>query len=148
MPDLKRIMVFKRGTWLGLKGEIPMGGHCDPSSGAGLSLMWKNAQKNDKKKNTSEIINRIMPHRRPLAVNIECRPWKELSRAMSRHHWKEMSVIIISLKIRRIGLEVCIHFVRPVVSIRDPRAAEMGHGLWSTMWNECLLLISIYNSLA
>ena len=61
-------MVFNRGTWIGLNGEIPWGGHIIPSSMVGASLEWKKAQKKEKKNNTSEVINRIMPHRIPLAT--------------------------------------------------------------------------------
>ena len=43
-----------------------MGGQIDPSSGVGASLLWKKAQKNEKKKATSEVINRIIPRRRPV----------------------------------------------------------------------------------
>jgi hypothetical protein len=38
-----------------------VGGQFTPISMVGESLLWKNPQKNDKKKNTSEVINKIMP---------------------------------------------------------------------------------------
>lgn len=57
--------MFKRGTWKGLKGFSPEGGHILPNSTVGDRLLWKKAQKKDKKKNTSETINKIIPHRRP-----------------------------------------------------------------------------------
>jgi hypothetical protein len=47
-----------------------VGGHCSPNSMVGESLLWKKAQKKEKKKSTSDVINRIMPHRIPL-VTIE-----------------------------------------------------------------------------
>jgi hypothetical protein len=62
------MIVFKRGTWIGLKGEIPRGGHCIPISIVGAKLLWKNAQKNEKKNKTSEVINRIIPQRIPPAT--------------------------------------------------------------------------------
>jgi hypothetical protein len=47
-----------------LNGEIPVGGHVDPSFIVGKNLLWKNAQENEvKKRNTSEIMNRIILHR-------------------------------------------------------------------------------------
>jgi hypothetical protein len=49
-----------------MNGEIPVGGQIDPSLIVGVRFLWKNAQKNEI--NTSEIINRIIPHRRPLAT--------------------------------------------------------------------------------
>lgn len=45
-----------------------MGGHVDPSSIVGDRLLWKNAQKNDAKNSTSEMMNRIIPHRNPLVT--------------------------------------------------------------------------------
>lgn len=41
----------------------------------GDSLLWKNAQKNDAKNRTSEIMNRIIPHRSPLVTVLVCNPW-------------------------------------------------------------------------
>lgn len=51
-----------------------MGGHIDPNSIVGDSLLWKNAQKNDAKNNTSEIMNRIIPHRSPFVTIFVCSP--------------------------------------------------------------------------
>jgi len=45
---------------------MPVGGHAQPISGVGDRLLWKNAQKNAKKNNTSEVINRIIPQRNPV----------------------------------------------------------------------------------
>jgi hypothetical protein len=67
-PDARSTAVFNRGTLKGLMGVIPTGGQQQPSSGVGAKLLWKNAQKNAKKKHTSDRMNRIMPHRRPLAT--------------------------------------------------------------------------------
>jgi hypothetical protein len=33
---------------------------------AGERLLWKKAQKKDRKKSTSEVINKIIPHRNPI----------------------------------------------------------------------------------
>jgi len=57
--------VFSSGTLNGFSGVIPVGGHVQPISGVGERLLWKNAQKNAKKKSTSEVIKRIIPQRRP-----------------------------------------------------------------------------------
>lgn len=61
-PEARRMAVLRRGIWNGLKAWIPAGGHMVPSSTAGDSLLWKKAQKNEKKNKTSEVINRIIPH--------------------------------------------------------------------------------------
>jgi len=44
------MIVFNNGTWSGLKGVTPVGGHWRPISIVGDSLLWKKAQKNEKKK--------------------------------------------------------------------------------------------------
>jgi hypothetical protein len=64
-PEAKRMIVLRRGTWAGLKGLIPLGGQLNPISIEGTSLLWKKAQKKLKKNITSEIINKIIPHRIP-----------------------------------------------------------------------------------
>lgn len=63
-PEASRTAVFSRGTLNGLMGVMPVGGQVQPSSGVGARLLWKKAQKNDRKKQTSERINRIMPKRK------------------------------------------------------------------------------------
>lgn len=65
MPEEIRIIVLRRGMSNGLKGLIPIGGHDWPISMAGARDEWKYAQKNDRKKKISEIINKIIPRRRP-----------------------------------------------------------------------------------
>ena len=42
---------------------MPYGGHIEPTSILGDKLLWKNAQKNLKKKKISETINKIIPQR-------------------------------------------------------------------------------------
>jgi hypothetical protein len=64
-PEARRIAVLRRGIWRGLKGLIPQGGHIAPISIVGARLLWKKAQKKEIKKKTSEIINKIIPHRNP-----------------------------------------------------------------------------------
>ena len=67
-PEARRTAVFNKGILNGFSGVIPAGGQQHPSSGVGDKLLWKNAQKNAKKKRTSDVINRIIPHRRPLVT--------------------------------------------------------------------------------
>jgi hypothetical protein len=63
-PEARRTAVFKRGTLKALIGVIPVGGQVHPISGVGARALWKNAQKNAKKKQTSDKIKRIIPNRR------------------------------------------------------------------------------------
>lgn len=65
---------------------MPAGGQNAPISGAGESLLWKNAQKKDTKKSTSEVMKRIIPHRSPYVTGEVWWPCMVPSRAMSRHH--------------------------------------------------------------
>jgi len=44
---------------------IPIGGQQEPNSIAGARLLWKKAQKKEKKNIISETINKIIPIRRP-----------------------------------------------------------------------------------
>jgi hypothetical protein len=60
--------VLRRGTWTGLNADTPIGGHKSPISITGVRLLWKNAQKKEKKNITSEIIKRIIPMRRPFVT--------------------------------------------------------------------------------
>jgi hypothetical protein len=60
--------VFNIGTLNGFNGVIPDGGHMHPNSGVGDKLLWKNAQKNAKKNNTSDVINKIIPQRNPFVT--------------------------------------------------------------------------------
>jgi hypothetical protein len=77
-----------------LKTKIPIGGQILPISILGDKLLWKKAQKNLTKKNTSEVINKIIPHRSPLITKIVCNPWKVPSRDTSRHHWIIVKIVI------------------------------------------------------
>ena len=67
-PDETSTIVFNKGTWNGLNTWIPNGGHSLPTSMLGDKLLWKNAQKNLKKKKTSDTINKAIPHRKPSSV--------------------------------------------------------------------------------
>ena len=73
-PDDSKIIVFNKGIWKGLKGIIPFGGQAIPISTAGDKLLWKKAQKKEKKNNTSDTINKIIPHRSPATTILVCKP--------------------------------------------------------------------------
>ena len=64
-PDDRRTAVFSKGTKKGLRGLMPVGGQVTPISTLGARLLWKKAQKNAKKKQTSEVMNSIIPYRSP-----------------------------------------------------------------------------------
>lgn len=66
--------MFNSGTWIGLKAEIPAGGQARPISITGAKLLWKKAQKKEKKNMTSEIINKIIPKRSPFVIIEVWRP--------------------------------------------------------------------------
>ena len=77
--------MLRRGTENGLIGIIPVGGQLQPISGVGANLLWKKAQKKAKKNITSEVINRIIPRRRPASTKDVWCPRKVASRMTSRH---------------------------------------------------------------
>lgn len=60
-PDDSSTAVFSNGTSNGFSGEIPVGGHSAPNSGAGTRLTWYRVQKNPRKKKTSDTMNSIIP---------------------------------------------------------------------------------------
>ena len=64
-PDARRIAVLRRGTAKGLIGVMAVGGQVQPSWWVGDRLLWKNDQKKEKKKATSERMKRIMPTCKP-----------------------------------------------------------------------------------
>lgn len=136
-PDASRTAVFNKGTLKGLMGSIPVGGHLQPISGVGASLLWKNAQKNAKKNKTSDAINKIIPHRSPLVTYDVWCPMNTPSRITSRHHW-----IIVRITIDRpisMHTDTCRwnQSVKPIVKARAPIEPVSGHGLNSTRWNGC-----------
>lgn len=73
-PEDNKIDVLSKGTSKGLIGSIPVGGQIEPTSTLGLKAEWKKAQKNAKKKNTSEQINKSIPIRMPLSTFAVCLP--------------------------------------------------------------------------
>jgi hypothetical protein len=87
MPEDTNTIVFSSGTWKGLNTTNPSGGHTPPNSTLGANLLWKKAQKNLKKKNTSDTINKSIPQRNPSSTIALWCPCTLPSREMSRHHW-------------------------------------------------------------
>lgn len=95
--------VFSRGTSRGFRGLIPAGGHWPPSSGVGTKLEWKNAQKKPRKKNTSDVMKRAIPYRRPFCTVGVWWPWKVPSRTISRHHCSMTRPVASRPRVRSCG---------------------------------------------
>nr|YP_009350090.1 cytochrome c oxidase subunit III [Homoiodoris japonica]AKK32252.1 cytochrome c oxidase subunit III [Homoiodoris japonica] len=57
--------MLSKGTWNGDNVAIPTGGHTDPISNVGAKLLWKYAQKKEKKKHTSDTMNKMNPAFKP-----------------------------------------------------------------------------------
>jgi hypothetical protein len=87
IPDESKIIVFISGIFKGLNSFKPTGGQTIPNSGVGEILLWKNAQKNEKKNKTSEAIKKMTPHFIPFITDFGWHPSIDDSRNTSRHHW-------------------------------------------------------------
>jgi len=133
-PEESKIIVFIKGTLKGSNESTPIGGHKQPNSTLGDRLLWKNAQKNDIKNITSEVINSIIPQRSPISTMLVCKPWNDPSREMSRHHWYITSSIIKVLTEKSIIDFEWNHITIPVVSPIAEIDANRGQGDISTKW--------------
>ena len=133
-PEERRMVVFKRGIWNGLKGWIPKGGQYIPISILGDNLLWKKAQKKEKKNNTSDKMKKIIPQRSPVTTTEVWRPWYVPSRVTSRHHWIIVNKIASPLRSKRFILYWWNHLINPVVSIIALIEPVKGQGLISTKW--------------
>lgn len=134
IPDDNKITVFSNGICKGSNGWIPCGGHCAPISILGANLLWKKAQKNETKKNTSEVMNKIIPHFILLVTLVEWCPWNVLSRITSRHHWIIVRINVVNPTNKRVLSKKWNHLQIPEVRNRAPRAPVKGHGLTFTKW--------------
>lgn len=146
-PEDNKIIVFKRGTLKGLKTSIPIGGQTLPNSMLGARLLWKKAQKNDKKNITSEIINSLIPHRRPFSTIDVWRPWNLASRLTSRHHCLDTTTKSSKLIKNRCVFKWWNQITMPEVNPSAPIADKIGQGDSSTIWNGWLIKFDIYCSL-
>ena len=143
IPDESRIIVLSIGILIGLNGLIPTGGHCIPISTEGDKLLWKNAQKNDEKNNTSDVINKIIPHFIPLITFLVWSPWNVDSRTTSRHHWNMVNkVIVVPVIISHNSLK-WNHNNIPDAIVISPIDPESGHGLLSTKWNGWFFIVKL-----
>jgi len=124
--------VFSNGILIGLKELIAIGGQCCPNSILGEILLWKNPQKNETKKNTSDVINKTIPVFSPFITIKECTPCKEASRCTSRH--QEYAIIVRNKVATKVNLFLILFIIIIIVNIIDriPFEAKMGQGLCST----------------
>ena len=74
IPDLSSVSVFSKGMAVGFKASMPSGGQFVPISIVGANLLWKKAQKKEKKKSISDEIKSIIPCLSPVCTFIVCRP--------------------------------------------------------------------------
>lgn len=144
IPDLNKINVLSKGIVIGLNLLIPLHGQFCPIKISGDKDAWKNAQKKDKKKNTSDVINSIIPIFNPLITSLVCRFSNVDSRIISRHQ-KNAIVDIKTILIKNISdLELNIFAVENTI-LNTCIDAKIGHGLWETKWNGTkILVISIF----
>ena len=133
-PEDNRIIVFSRGTLNGLNAWMPIGGQVDPNSILGDNLLWKKAQKNEKKNITSEQIKSNIPQRSPVSTIRVCIPWYVPSREISRHHWYITNIINTSLHLISVTLFEWNQDTSPVVRPRAEMALIKGQGDISTKW--------------
>lgn len=92
------------------------------------------SSKKTQKKNTSEIINKIIPQRNPNSTIEVWYPIKEPSRLTSRHHWNVIITKKIILITNRSGLLKWNHFNNPEVKPSPLKEANKGQGDSSTKW--------------
>lgn len=123
------MIVFNNGINRGLKNLIFLGGQFNPSSIDGAKELCKKFQKNEIKRNISEIINRIILNLIKFIIKKLWFPWKVLSRIISRHHNIEILIIIIKF-IKEIELNLkFIIIMFEIIKLKVFNAIKIGHGL-------------------
>lgn len=130
---------------IGLNLLIPLQGHFCPIKISGDNEEWKNAQKKDKKKKTSDVINNIIPIFNPFKTSLVCRLSNVDSRTTSRHQIAEIIIIIIKLKknIHLFKLWLNILAVKNTI-LKSWKDARIGQGLGETRWNGVRIFIVIF----
>lgn len=133
-PEASKIAVLSRGIWNGLNTSIETGGQVPPVSIEGANLLWKKAQKKEKKKKISDTIKSTIPMRRPVVTLRVCSPWSVASRATSRHHWALTKSTPSSPIISKLRFKLWNQLTNPVVINIALKEAVIGQGLFSTKW--------------
>jgi hypothetical protein len=128
------MIVFSRGMFIGLNGKMDAGGHVCPISMFGEILLWKNAQKKEKKNSTSDVMNRIIPICRPLVTIARWLPCAAVSDETLVHHMALITSIVN--RASWIGIIWSVFTQRRIDVTRNSALflARTGHGLFSTMW--------------
>jgi len=134
-PEEIRSKVLSKGILIGLKGTILSGGQDCPNSSEGEILLWKKAQKKEKKNKTSDKIKRSIPIWRPTVTCKLWLPWLEVSEKTSRHHRKETNKIMKKDIIKVTEVLALVQKTTELTKKRAEKDARIGQGLFSTMWN-------------
>lgn len=134
IPDESKIIVFSKGTFIGLNASILWGGQFWPISMHGLILAWKYAQKKDTKNKISEVINRIIPILSPSTILLKWDPCLRASRTTSFHQKKAVAIRIV-----KAGIEILIDFKENLLTINEVDSqidndVRIGHGLRVIIW--------------
>jgi hypothetical protein len=97
---------------------------------------WKKAQKKPKKKNNSEIINKITPYRSPSCTIFVWCPSKVASLITSRHQQPKQQIKKNKPKLKSKPplLNECIYNTPPKTKIKSDNDVKKGQGLESTKW--------------
>lgn len=134
IPEDRRMIVLSSGTFIGLKASILSGGQLCPISIHGLTLEWKYAQKNDKKNNTSDLINKIIPILRPSIILLKWDPCLRASRTTSFHQKKAVAIRnLIAGRDSIIDFEENLFTIKEVLNQIESEVIT-GHGLRVIMW--------------
>lgn len=124
---------------MGLKVSNPSGGQSCPISIIGEIPEWKNVQKKETKKRTSEVINKIIPTFKERITKSEWRPCRKDSREISRHQQ-----ILKTTKIKKeekSNVIKCNKNTKVKKRLNERREEINGQGLISTKWNLVKLVI-------
>lgn len=143
--------MFNKGIAFQDNGCIAAGGQTPPINIEGDKLKWKNAQKNEKKNITSEVINNA------IANNIFCCtlkvwwPSKVASVTISENHKYRLKDNKIKLNIRWNPPFTKKWKYDTILKVKDnaDTAVNNGQGLGSTKWKGCcswVLILIFFNS--
>ena len=133
-PLKSKTQVFRRGTWKGSIQNRLNGGHIDPKSFPGFKLLWKKAQNQAEKNNTSEKINKSIPHFNPSRTS---KLWNPLflSRLTSRHQENEKEKSNTNIKNNKAVFLVLKKINRFKIILKVNKDTKKGQGLNETKWN-------------
>lgn len=120
---------------------MPTGGHTEPISILGLNLLWKKAQKKEKKNITSETINRTTPNRSPFLNGLVWKPWNVASRTTSRHQFTIVNKTKNKPSKKPDLVENLNQKARPATKQKAPNLPVIGQGEGFTKKKGLLLIV-------